>query len=275
MHPANAELSHAKIFSTAMLSHVRQRLGGSPTIVPLGQKSRIRANYRHTSSMMCLYANPPDISEWMVWRRHLTKDSLFVDAGANVGAYSILAAELGARVIAFEPNDATSEELRTNVRINGYESQVTVRKNVLSDKPEQVLFTNAFDSMNHLVGEAALDEQSGHSLLEAVVLDDVISSKIRGLKVDVEGAELMVLQGAATLLASGQIELIQLEWNEQSQNRYGTPRTEIGSFLNAYGYETFRPVGTTGYLESSDMEIGSDIFAAQPARIAHLMKDAT
>lgn len=223
---------------------------------------------------MCLYANPPDISEWMVWRRHLTKDSLFVDAGANVGAYSILAAELGARVIAFEPNETASEELRTNVRINRYESQVTVRKNVLSNKPEQVFFTNALDSMNHLIGEAALDEQSGHSLLEAVVLDDVVTSKIHGLKVDVEGAELMVLQGATALLASGQIELIQLEWNEQSQNRYGTSRTEIGSFLDDYGYKTFKPVGTTGYLQPSSMEIGTDMFAAQPSRITHLTTGA-
>ena len=48
-------------------------------------------------------ANPPEWEEMQAWGKILGKESLFVDVGANVGTYSIWAADLGARVIAVEP----------------------------------------------------------------------------------------------------------------------------------------------------------------------------
>jgi FkbM family methyltransferase len=60
----------------------------------------------------------------MAWRRILKPGDLFVDVGANVGAYTLWAIDCEARVIAVEPNAETAERLRRNIALNSFEVEV-------------------------------------------------------------------------------------------------------------------------------------------------------
>ena len=85
----------------------------------LGERSRLWVDPHRTAASMVIYANPPDLPEMLVWRRALRDGGLFVDVGANVGTYTIWAAELGAEVIALEPAADTFGLLRRTSRSTG------------------------------------------------------------------------------------------------------------------------------------------------------------
>src|SRR5262245_57143681 len=85
----------------------------------------------------------------------LRPDDTFVDIGANVGAYTILASGAArARTIAFEPALESFRDLVMNVRINDLENRVDCRRVALSNQRGEVLFTEGLDTLNHVVTPA-------------------------------------------------------------------------------------------------------------------------
>jgi FkbM family methyltransferase len=122
------------------------------------------------------------------------------DIGANVGFYSLLAAELvgeTGRVIAFEPLARNLELLRVHVRINDLK-QVEVIDAAVSDRAGEAAFDN---QTNASMGQL---NSAGQLKVRTVSLDDLTA---RGtlplpdvLKIDVEGAEMAVLEGAKETL---------------------------------------------------------------------------
>src|SRR5206468_2274046 len=69
----------------------------------------------------------------------LRPGDLFVDVGANVGAYSVLASgAVGSRTIAFEPGPAAFRSLRRNIRVNDLSGLADCRQVALSDHPGEI-----------------------------------------------------------------------------------------------------------------------------------------
>ena len=170
------------------------------------------------------------------WGKILGKESLFVDVGANVGTYSIWAADLGARVIAVEPMTDALRALDENATLNGYRFE-TVNAALAKD-PGVMRMTNSLATRNHLLPGA---ETEG---VEVAVrtLDSVLGDRIaHGVKIDVEGAELLVLEGATTALSEGRLQVIQMEWNGLSEAWFGESRSRIAELLQGYGYKFYRP----------------------------------
>ena len=58
------------------------------------------------------------------WRRVLRPGDMFVDVGANIGTYTVWAAELGAEVIALEPSADAFARLAENLALNGYQARI-------------------------------------------------------------------------------------------------------------------------------------------------------
>jgi hypothetical protein len=73
-----------------------------------------------------LYVGLQEFEEMAFMLHQLRPDDVFVDVGANVGAYTLLAGTAGARCVAFEPVPATFRALRDNVRLNGLQTRVRV-----------------------------------------------------------------------------------------------------------------------------------------------------
>jgi FkbM family methyltransferase len=228
-------------------------------VVPLGQSSRIIASLDYPNSVVTAYANPPDAAEWSAWRRHLRSGDVFVDVGANVGVYSILAAELGCQVIAFEPDATNLRALRENIRLNGYEDRITVVPMAAADQPGVVAFTAGDGPLARIAPPGT----PGTGEVVATTIDSEIAIGIGGMKIDVEGGELAVLQGATALLSDGRCPLIQVEWNDVS--RFGRSRADEATFLIKHGFELLRP-DADGHLFPSDAVLGADIFALRSSR---------
>jgi FkbM family methyltransferase len=251
-HPANSGQRTAAL--VRMLRYqARARLLRRRTIARLGDRSRLWVDLHRTAAAMVLYANPPDLPEMTAWRRVLRPGGLFIDVGANVGSYTIWAAELGAEVMALEPAPDTFALLEENVALNGY--PVAAIQAAAGARCGTARFTSGQDADNRL-------DPAGAIQIQLVTLDSLIGDRhVAGLKVDVEGYEIEVLRGCATALSERRIGLIQLEWNAMSQVALGTDRRPVADLLASHGYQLFRPGPAGSLIPQSDLAYGPDMFA--------------
>ncbi len=204
-----------------------------------------------------MYANPPDYPEMLVWKNWLRPGDLFVDVGANVGSYTIWAGDLGANVIAIEPAPDTCIRLQENVTMNGY--PVEIVRAAASSLNGAARFTTDRDCVNHL-------DPLGDATVLTVELDEIIGSRtVDGMKIDVEGFEIEVLEGCRAALAAGRIRLLQLEWNTTSVDAMGTDRQPVADLLRRFGYSFYRPDRTGALLPTVNVQsFGPDVFAMRP-----------
>lgn len=139
----------------------------------------------------------------------LRPGDLFVDIGANVGSYTVLAAAVaGAQVVAFEPDPDTFRALQRNVEINGLEGRVEVHPIALGAQAGTGWLTRGLDSMNHVVHQGG----STHQPVKIETLDTVLAGRVPTLiKMDVEGYEPQVLAGAQATLASAETLAVEIE----------------------------------------------------------------
>ena len=248
----------------------RTRLLQQPTVVPLGTRSKIICYPGETNSPHAAYRNPPNPREMAVWSRYLEPGDLFVDIGANIGIYTIFALDLGAEVIACEPDPRNYQRILEHLKLNGYEADVL---NVaVADQPGTLHLTQGLDSYNHLV---LPEHDHGQSIeVPAMTLDDIIGDRsVAGVKIDVEGAEGLVIAGAERALSEQRIGLVQLEWSilEVPQN-LGVGRAPIADFLRNAGYLLYRPDYTGElHLVEGPIEISRrDVFAAPESSQARI-----
>ena len=169
----------------------------------------------------------------------LRRDDLFIDIGANVGSFTVLACSIdGVRAIAYEPIPETASKLRRNVLVNDFEEVAEVRMLGVSDTRSTLLFTQNEDSMNHVVGH----EETGVSAtieIEVVKLDDELTDLPPGqllvLKIDVEGHEHSVIAGARNVLSRDATLAVIMETNG-SGLRYGVSDEALFSDMKSLGF---------------------------------------
>jgi FkbM family methyltransferase len=141
------------------------------------------------------------------FRDHIRPGDTVIDVGANVGVYTMLAAELVGRsghVHAFEPDPQSMFYLLTTTNRNRLTDRVTLWNVAASDRSSNTqlyldLKTARTTSLN--ADAYSPDAQVRQPLVVGTArLDDLITQPPRFLKIDVEGAELAVLAGASGLL---------------------------------------------------------------------------
>jgi FkbM family methyltransferase len=139
---------------------------------------------------------------------------VFYDIGANVGAYSLVAVKKpggGPRVFAFEPSYANVDSLCANIVLNDAADQITPIPFALSNADALTVFSlRALEpgSARHTLGDGPSEE--GPTLYRQPVmtfrLDELIDRYglpwPNHIKLDVDGGELAVLEGATRALAS-------------------------------------------------------------------------
>ncbi|MBW3577898.1 MAG: FkbM family methyltransferase [Actinobacteria bacterium] len=231
----NADRRMAAV-ARAGIHQVVSRIRQQPMIVPLGRKSHVWAVRGMSASTKAFYANPPDV-EMAVWQKLLVAGDLFVDVGANVGTYSLIACEAGAEVIAVEPNDQARRWLMKNIELNGYRADV--RSVALSDQPGQVRITVDLGTTNRI-------DPAGGQIVEVDTLDSLIGERHAYVKVDVEGHELQVLRGGARALEEQRLLAVQLEWNACAD------RTPVSELLADYGYEVMQALPNGDLVPAGD-----------------------
>jgi FkbM family methyltransferase len=128
-----------------------------------------------------------------------------VDAGANVGYYTLIGSRLvgdKGKVYAFEPEPASFELLQKNVRLNGLTNVVLERKALSNHKGTLKLFIADTNKGDHRIYQPDGDSRPSFDV-EAVRLDEYFKDHKRGidfLKMDTQGAEGFILEGMTGLL---------------------------------------------------------------------------
>jgi FkbM family methyltransferase len=167
---------------------------------------------------------------------HIKPGITFVDVGSNVGYFTLLAASMGARVIAYEPTPAVYQRLMENVALNGFHD-VTVVNAAVADKAGTLPLYQSSDDpeANNLFGE-------GKCLVEVptVALDEDLAARgipsVEVLMIDAEGAEPMVLKGAMKPMNSDKPPLILIEVNSHCLETAGSSAEVVMELLKAGGY---------------------------------------
>lgn len=170
----------------------------------------------------------------------LEPTDLVWDVGASVGLFSVHAGGVARAVIAFEPDPATCNRLRQNIQLNRLESRVTCRMEALGDTVGEIALRT-----DGLAGNAPsvvdLGRHAGITNATMTTADHLIDSGVPPpdvLKIDVEGAELIVLRGARCLLTSPHApRLIVLEVHPEFLPMFGSTSVDVDALLSSYHYD--------------------------------------
>ncbi|TIX86014.1 MAG: FkbM family methyltransferase [Mesorhizobium sp.] len=148
----------------------------------------------------------------------------FVDVGANVGSYSVLASAVcGARTVALEPDPTTIEFLTRNVNVNRIQSRVTIIDAALGATQGTADFTIGRDTRNKM---AKADERETR-VVRVNTLDEIVRDAAPILvKIDVEGFEADVIAGAKNTLGRPELMAILIE----------TVDDDVRHTLNSHGF---------------------------------------
>jgi len=161
--------------------------------------------------------------------RNVRDGDVCYDLGASIGYLSLLMARRAREVYAFEPAPHAAAEIRRHVAANGF-SHVTVVPHPVSDEPKRVRFALTDVAYGSGISEGSTPWPSIELTtitLDAFVADNSFPDFI---KVDVEGFEGHVLEGARSVLARGLTS-----WCIELHND-GAAR-HVVSVLTEYGYE--------------------------------------
>jgi FkbM family methyltransferase len=196
----------------------------------------------------------PDVTAAM--QRILRPGDCFVDVGANVGRHTCEAARLvgeEGRVIAIEPGTNCLPQLREAA--GGFSQVTIIDKPAWNHAGEVTFFLNADSPDGNALWDPG-DWPGPHNpkskdikqpnTMTAVRLDDVIDTSPRLIKIDTEGAEQRVLEGAARHLHPQTTPFIIAELHEFGLEKLGCSQESLRSFMESRGYSTF-----TMYMDGS------------------------
>jgi FkbM family methyltransferase len=219
-------------------------------------------------------------------QRLIGPGDVFVDVGANLGLHTLAAARaMGGRgrIYAFEPFGQTASLLRESVLINGFASIVEVREEAASDhagrQPLFVGVVSGHHSLFPLIMPTGRDATSVEVSLAR--LDDALADAppVTLVKIDAEGAELEVLEGATSIVQGNPEIALIVEFGPSHLGRAGHSVREWFARFEGLGL-AFREIDEeTGRLSERAIETLAEVQSvnllfARPGAHAWLRADA-
>lgn len=193
----------------------------------------------------------PDVS--LALTRLIREGDSVVDVGANVGFFTVLLGALtgpSGRVLSIEPGAHNLSRLKANLALNGF-GHVSVLEQPVTDKEGEVTFFinsddsggNALWDPGHFPGNQRTQANPIAHTVEATTLDRAVADAglplPRLIKIDTEGAEQRVLEGACRLLQNRQVPHIIAELHEFGLNQLGCSQASLRALMEGHGYSTF------------------------------------
>lgn len=214
---------------------VGSRLSPGPVAVPFVDDARLLVTPGMTGATGNVYCGLHEFEDMAFVLHVLRPGDLFLDVGANVGSYTVLAGKaVGADVVSVEPVQTTFVRLLDNIRLNGIETSVDALEVCLGGEPGTVRMTVDTDTVNRVVG--ADDGAAGRETRDVpqMRLDDALRGRVPTVaKIDVEGYEPEVLRGAEATLANPGLKALILEILPSQVDRTGRALSEV---LRSHGF---------------------------------------
>ena len=249
----------------------------SPWIHAPGEVRVARSKYGY--SMRC------SMGDWIQWQIYYLGDYVgearyarylmsevrpgdaFIDIGANIGYYTLLASRLvggEGRVFAFEAHEPAFQRLEQNLRLNSA-ANVVVLPIAASDAPGQIGLEAP--APGNLGGTRVVDAVLPDSTTVRMdTVDDALAgedlSRLRFVKIDVEGFEVRVLKGCLRTLEEYHPTCL-VEVRRAQLATYDTNPEELHRILNGLGYRAYAVTGRGGLEEvGPDREASLIVFKA-------------
>lgn len=202
------------------------------------QISGVSAQYRVTSvSEFSIFNKQSErqILEDILGR--VEDDDVFWDVGANIGLYTCLVTQSLSETVAFEPFPKNASRLEENISLNKLKDKSSVYQYALSDQTRggklSVVNENVGTGQNRIsnnkitADEIEIEEKRGDNLIRKGIPTPTV------LKIDVEGAEMQVIEGLGDILSSARLIYCEVHNDESHDNRLD----EIRKTLSEYGFE--------------------------------------
>jgi FkbM family methyltransferase len=175
-----------------------------------------------------------EFNEMLFVAHFLRANELFLDVGANLGAYTVLASGVArARTLAFEPCPSTFQTLQKNIRLNDLAALAEARHRALGRQAGTVSITTGLGTENYVT--AGVETQATVPVEMRVLDEELGETKPVLMKIDVEGFESEVFAGAQRLLDSPSLEALVIERN-RSGGRYGFDETALHERIQRGGF---------------------------------------
>jgi FkbM family methyltransferase len=199
---------------------------------------RIYLDVRESPMMLARVLRRYEAAKFDELRARLRPGAVFVDVGANKGDFSLFAARVmgdRGRVLAVEPEPHNADWIERSVERNGYASIEVARVALAERSGEATLFLGEKSGWHSLLSTDGV-ATTGAATVETQTLDELLAqrgiARVDMIKIDVEGAEGRVFDGAARTFGGGHAMTVLLDVHPGR----GVDPVAIGSRLRAWGF---------------------------------------
>lgn len=213
-HPLNKNnkvKSIAKFISWQLLSYLTQ----CTIIFPWIDQAKLSLKKGESGISGNLYVGLMEYKDMLFLMHLLRDDILFVDVGANMGVYTVIASKVcNSKTLAFEPINKSFLRLLDQIRINNIEHNVTAKQIGIGNQNGTLFFTNNLNAMNKVA--VNINSLNATEVKISMLDDEVPGSTTSVIKIDVEGYEHHVLEGCQKLLRAKSVLAMIVELNSSS-----------------------------------------------------------
>lgn len=184
-----------------------------------------------------IYFGLYEFDESMFLIHFLRAEDTFLDVGANIGHYALLASGVSkSNTVAIEPVPNTFKRLNKQIALNKLNDKIQTFNIGVADKASHLFFSTDNSTMNRVVD----DTYKNAVKVEVTTIDALEASESFNLiKIDVEGFEKFVLNGSASTLKNKNLKAIIIEINFSNQF-YGVENQEILDILLSYDFQPYK-----------------------------------
>ena len=250
-----------------------RRIVGRPITVNFWKGLRVRVYPDSPYSWTAIYFGLAEYDDMMFTLRYLRPGDTFIDVGANIGFYSLLASSVnvGAPVVAFEPHPVAATRLRENAGLNFFRN-IRVREAAVGSSAGAAMLTSDLGERNRI--RAKTDDNGSSVEGKVVTLDgdlaelDIDPASVALVKIDTEGFEANVLAGARGLLDArpGPVWMVELTG---LGTLHGSDDAAVHAMFAERGYRPLVYVAADNRFDVHEgSEAGNLIFARDPEAVA-------
>lgn len=233
-HPVNRHRKFKAVVEYPFLQ-VATRLLPGEVCVEFPNRTRLLVSPRMKGAAHYISPRLCEFEDMSFVMHYLRAGDLFADVGANVGAFTILAAGVGgANVLAFEAAPDTYEMLARNVRLNNFGDRVKAIHAAAGRSEGTAKFSAGLGTENHVA--SASEAGSDTVTVRMSTLDKELAGNApEVLKVDVEGFETEVFAGATQTLRDPRLKIIIAE-KDNLGARYGFDEEPLHRGIREAGF---------------------------------------
>jgi FkbM family methyltransferase len=270
-HPLNAR-GRYKALRRVVSWQIASRLMQGPIAFPFVGETQLFASRGMTGATGNWYCGLHEVNEMAFVLHALRPTDHFIDVGANIGSYTVLAGGAArSRVTAVEPIPATFAHLQRNIALNGLTERVRAHQVGLSDQQGTLRFAAALDTTNHVL---AADEGLAAVDVPVMSLDELVGADTPLIiKIDVEGHELAVLRGARQTLRDERLLAVLMETNG-SGTRYGVTDGMLLQEMSDCGFRPYSYDAFARRLLTASGPSDNTIFIRDPGALAERTRAA-